>query len=232
METATKAELLIELNSTLTIGEIRGFSAGDFNKTLTSRGTTVRDAINGSVRHKNYLNYLEIAWGSHHGIVFSPDILWHIVLNEVSTHIKGNSELYRELFTANPSGKTEIRIPTNDTELIDLSVIVDKLTELIPSDVSPFLLKFSTSNAESQLAFNAAFADAMTPYYNYSMFCCGISKVKVLGEVEDWVSIKESLSKLVSILNKKGMKAYFNKVESLVDRIIGGYTKESKDSIN
>ncbi len=184
--------------------------------------------VHGNIRHKSYLYYLQLAWSRHYGVVFSPDVLWFTVLNELSTHIKDNAKDYATLFTSNTNGKTDICIPTSDAELIDLDVIKMELVKLIPTDVSPFLLKFSTSNEASQMAFNAVFADAMTPFYSYSMYMCGITKVLVLGEIEDWLRIREAIGSLAGILTKINTE-YFAKVAHIVDTIIDSYSEPNKE---
>lgn len=157
-----------------------------------SKQKTVRTEIHGSVFHKNYLEYLANSWNNHYGIIISPDILWYNILCELAGHIKGNAEQYRSLFTTSNS-KTEIRVPTADPQLIDLNLIANELSRLVPTNTDAFLLRFSTTNEHAALAFKAAFADAMTPYYNYSMFMCGLPRVKILGTPEDWDIITNTL---------------------------------------
>src|SRR3990167_9458970 len=174
--------LVIELDSTLTISEIKKRDAESFNKGLTEKNQkTVRDCIGGEYRHTNYLEYLQMAWGSHHGIILSPDIFWFILLNESASHIKDNSEHYRSLFTTakEGEGKTKIIVPTLDPQLISLDLIADELKKLVPTDIDIFIPKFSTSTPASAFAFKSAFADAMSPYYDYMMLLCGISKIQL-----------------------------------------------------
>ena len=65
----------VVLDATLETEELNDSSAEEFNKSITDKGRiTVRDCISGKYRHKNYLNYLQDAWGSHYGVVMSPDI--------------------------------------------------------------------------------------------------------------------------------------------------------------
>lgn len=181
--------------------------------------SVIRDCIpEGDVKHTNYLEYLGEAWKSHYGIVFSPDILWHIVLNEIAQVIKGNPEQYRKLFTSSDD-KQLILVKTMDSELIDLNLIMDGLKSLIPSNANLFLPEFTTSTATSLLAFMATFADAMSPFYNYGMYMCGITKVKVLGETEDWETIERNLKSLGDLFETSDVVDYFTRVGNLVDTI-------------
>jgi len=214
--------LVIELDSTLTVTEINSQDAESFNKSITEKNQkTVRDCIEGKFRHINYIDYLQMAWANHYGVVLSPDIFWFILLNESAGHIKDNSEHYRSLFTTAPEGKTNIVVPTADPQLINLDLIAEELRKLVPTDIDIFIPKFSTSTPSSSFAFKAAFADAMSPYYNYWMFACGIPKVKVQGTVEDWTKLSEGVEKLKSLLNKdENITGYFDRIKKISNSII------------
>lgn len=220
--TEVKNGLVIELDSTLTPTEIKKSATEYFNKRLTEEGReTVRDCIKGEFRHINYVEYLEMAWGNHYGVVMSPDIFWFILLNESAGHIKDNSEHYRSLFTTAPEGKIDIIIPTMDPQLIDLNVIAEELRKLVPTDIDIFIPQFSTSTVSSSFAFKAAFADAMSPYYNYMMFLCGIPKVKIMGDVEDWTKLNSGIDKLKSLLNKdEEIIKYFDRIQNISKLIL------------
>lgn len=177
----------------------------------------VRNAVKGTYNHTNYLEYLAMCYNNHRGVVLAPDHLWYMILCELAGHIKDNSEKYRDLFSKSNT-KVEIAVPTGDPELIDLNLIAEKLNSLVPLDTNLFLLDFTTSYEGSRLAFKAAFADAMSPYYNYSMFMCGIPKIKILGVVEDWYKIQNTLITLEKVLD---LKTYFNNTITTLGHIIG-----------
>lgn len=233
MQTTTEKtkSLVVELDSTLTANEIRKQDAERFNKNLTEENrTTVRDCIGGEFRHLNYMEYLQMAWANHYGVIMSPDIFWFILLNESASHIKDNSEHYRSLFTTASEGKTDILVPTADPQLIDLNLIAEELRRLVPSDVDAFLPEFSTSTPSSSLAFKAAFADAVSPYYNYMMFLCGIPKVQIQGTSEDWSKLSEGVDKLKGLLNKdENIMAYFDRVKNISESIINNLETPSVD---
>lgn len=224
METTTKSKtIIVELDSTLTPNEIKSLTPEDFNKRLTNQGQEIaRDCIEGEFRHINYIEYLQMAWGNHYGIVMSPDIFWYVFLNESASHIKDNSEHYRSLFTTAAEGKVDIIIPTMDSQLINLDVIAEELRKLVPTDIDLFVPSFTTSTKSSSLAFKAAFADAMSPYYNYMMFMCGIPKVQICGNSEDWNKVCDGIEKIKAILNKnEEITSYFDRVHGIAKSITG-----------
>jgi hypothetical protein len=66
-----------------------------------------------------------------------------------------------------------------------------------------FLPTFSTQTETSKLAHCAAFCDAVSPFYSYSMFLCGIPRVKVMGTETDWMLFKNNLQNLKRIFPTK-----------------------------
>lgn len=205
----------------------------DFNKTIINKSKTkglelVRDCIGGEVRHMGYLGYLEQCWRNHIGIIFTPDILWQIFLTEVSTHIKANAENYRSLFTDSDK-KKEIIVMTGDPQLIDLSLIAAELLKLTPTNTEMFLPEFTTTTFESSMAFKAAFADAMSPYYDYCMLLCGFPKVKLLGQESDWDKVIENINLFGEVI---ALPEYFDKVTELANTIKNNISNPDKDFWN
>ena len=199
---------------------------------------TVRTAVNGEKLHKNYLYYLSQAWAKHYGVIVSPDLIWYTVLAELAVEIKANHKKYKDLFTTSDE-KVNILVPISDPELIDLNLIADRLNELVPTNTGLFLPKFSTSTPESQLAFKAAFADAVSPYYNYGMYMCDITSVKVLGTKEDWdlmlgniASLKELVSiddEPLKIRGRVDRGNYFDRVSNIISKIKGTYNEPNDE---
>jgi hypothetical protein len=226
-----KTSIIVELDSTLIPTEPRKIEAENFNKQLrTDKQKTVRDCIEGTYRHTNYMEYLQMAWGGHYGVIMSPDIFWFILLNESASHIKNNSEHYRSLFTTASEGKVDIVVPTADPQLISLDLIASELKRLVPTDIDTFLPEFTTSTVSSKFAFKAAFADAMTPYYNYMMLLCGIPKIEIQGTLEDWNKLSDGIDKLKSLLNKdENISAYFDKVQNISKSIISNFESPSAE---
>ena len=222
-------EIIVNLDLELEANSLNPSIAEDFNKRITDEGKkTVRDCVYGTQRHENYLAYLRMAWSNHYGVVISPDIIWHLILSEVGTHIKDNSDYYKSLFTTSEN-KIEITVPTADPQLIDLDLIIESLKKLVPIDINLFIPEFTTSTKSSSLAFMAAFADAMTPYYSYSMYLCGIPKIKILGEKSDWDKISLNIGALRGVLDKDDeIMNYVMDISVLISKIRSNYGSVDK----
>ena len=182
------------------------------------------DSVESSITHKNYLDYLSKCWDSHLGVVLKPDFLWNIILTELAMKVSDNVEKYRDLFTTS-NKKVEITVQTSNSVVLPLESIIEQLKHLCPTDVNTFLPSFSTSDNNSFLANCASFADMVSPYYNYSMYMCGISKVRIDGTLEDWELFNQNLAKMVELFPT--YTSYFNNVSDRINSIIESYSDEN-----
>lgn len=185
-------------------------------------------ATDNTIFHKNYMDYLSTCYGSHYGYVISPELIWYMLLCEVSGHIKEFSTEYASLFTETPEKKQRLAVmkSSDSPETLDLTSIVDLLKAVVPSDISSFLPTFTTDTPESTFAHNAAFCDAMSPYYDYAMYCCGFPSVTVKGTVEDWQKIIDSIGDISSLLPEMSSD-YTTGVQETVQNIINSYSMDA-----
>jgi hypothetical protein len=223
----------ITLNDDLKILPLRSESAIDFidrhtdksvdysTRKVTQSLFPLGDDIANEVYHNNYLEYLELCWGSHYGVVFTPDVLWYTLLSEISLTIREDVEGVRGLFTDSPE-KKEVTVLCYDYSDITLPLdrIAGELRKFIPGGFADtFIADFSTTDDRAKLAAYAAFADAVSPYYSYSMKCCGIPRVRVLGSREDYSDIRSRWTAIGDMLQRH--QQYFAKVAATLTRIVG-----------
>jgi hypothetical protein len=150
-------------------------------------------------------------------VVFTPDILWNSLLAELAAVVKSDPESYRPLFTDSPD-KKEIIVFSGDPVIMPISVLIDALKSVVPTDTKAFLPEFSTSTMRSKHAFNCNFADMCSPYYNYSMMCCAFTLIDVRGTKDDYQRIVNSWDSLK--VKFTPIKAYMNKVGKLLRNIV------------
>jgi hypothetical protein len=174
--------------------------------------------------HTSYLKYLEIAWQCHCPIVISPDIFWFTMMNELSGHIRDNVSHYESVF-ADPNTekgkKCEILVPYRDPSILE----VDQFTEIVeskcPANPKLFYPEFSTSTSNSRLAMKATFLEAVSPWYDYMMYLCGIPKVRVEGTEDDWKALIQGLTNILAAINPRDeLRNYFKTLASIAHKII------------
>lgn len=188
---------MIILDSTLKPQTVRGLtSEQNVRSILTKCRMNPASPLQASshtpfnVAHGNYLSYLELCWTAHYNAVITPDIIWYTLLCEIAQQVKATPEQFRHLFTAS-EGTQDIIVPSASDTVLPLDLIIDQLKRLVPGGADKYLPRFTTSTEESNLALYAAFADTVSPYYNYMMYACGIPGIDVRGTQVDWVHLNE-----------------------------------------
>lgn len=199
----------------------------------TTKPVSVANNIQGTVIHRNYLDYLSKCYASHNGIVIKPDYIWYTILCEMAIIIKDNPEAYRKVFTDSQE-KKDVQVLTLDPVVMPIDTLTKEVFKLIPSGLKQddVILNFSTTTQSSTFAFSTSFLDAASPYYNYMMYMCGYNKIKVLGSIEDYEMMSDAISRLKNIYDGTDtvMINYLNKSDENVQNII--YNWENKDFWN
>ena len=149
--------------------------------------------------HGNLISMLEVAWQCHFKVALTPDVIWYTLLSGVAGRVKAAPDTYRSLFTRSAEKQT-ILTGTADVTKINLRQILTALNTLSPTNPGLFLPRFSTTTEASELAFLAAFCDAVSPYYNYMTTMCGIPAVKLLGTQEDWTRLHAAFIDMTAAL--------------------------------
>jgi hypothetical protein len=191
-----------------------------FNPKYFFNGHTGFEAITtiGSpIFHRNYMDYLTLCWRKHYGIIISPTILWNMILNNLAYEVNKNPAKYKKYFTESEE-KQEICVQQGGNQ-IDVALLIDGVSAKIPSEILTHVFpKYSTDTDKAIIANYTAFLDMVSPYYNYSMYLCGIPKVKILGTLDDWnlfiakcMKISEVIpefKKYLEIVRKRIVKIY------------------------
>ena len=69
----------------------------------------------------------------------------------------------------------------------------------------------------------AAFADTVSPYYDFRAFACGIPSIKLEGEKSDWIKLRDSWANLGKLFYKTH-KEYVERVYTLLDQIVYSFS--------
>jgi len=170
--------------------------------------------------HVNYMSYLEKCWADHLGVVISPDIVWYTLLCEVAAMVKTTPDSFRGLFTKSDK-KEDIIVFSDSVIVMPLNTLTRALKEKVPTDTDSFFPEFSTRTPQSFHAFQAAFCDMCSPFYNYMMYCCNIPLVDVRGTMDDWKTLEDKWKGLVKII---GASAWTKKVSEVLASLVQNYS--------
>jgi hypothetical protein len=216
-------EKTIELDSGLQVIQkpevhVQAFLNDNFGDNLVSSNINYE----ADIVHRNYLSYLEMCWANHYPVVLTPDIIWYTILCEIVGIVDKNVEKYRSLFSESKE-KQDIIVHSGSLTEIPLESVMEALRYKVPTDIEKFLPEFSTSGERSISAFYTAFADMVSPYYNYMMYVCGLPVIKILGTQEDWQGISDRVENMRHIFPEYDV--YFQTVKGIVNGIVKQFSE-------
>lgn len=171
---------------------------------------------------------LELAFAKHKAFVISPDMLWLIILQGFSNHVNINAEELQDKFVSH-NGK--LRIDVRDDTFIKglfknnwkgiFANFSKKIETQTKSAVIDLLIPtFTTTSYIEKFAFRVATLKSMSQYFEYHFSTmCGIPKIIIEGEKDDWLMI---LNRLKS-LRKYDLDFWIDKIEPSVKKIIDVY---------
>jgi hypothetical protein len=164
------------------------------------------------IRHETYLLGIHpfllavsTAYHRHHPIVFSPDMIWLVLLQGLANHVYVNAEKLRRHFVAH-DGKLLLNLrrdgfvlgnPENDWEGVfgEFSV---RIRDHIGQKTHDLLAaKYSTTGVVEAAAMEVALMDALQSYFVFSVTTlCGFPSVTLEGTPDDWLALRERTAEL------------------------------------
>lgn len=136
------------------------------------------------------IGLLSKAYSNHLNVSISPNDIWALVTSQLKEAIKKHPESWRHMFTDSDE-KEEISVQSSSLESLPTDIISNILREKVKFDASILFPEFSTFKSNYERHLNNLFLDISSPYYSYTMFCCGIRSVKLTGQESDWEKIVE-----------------------------------------
>ncbi|KAM9957293.1 hypothetical protein ACTFIW_009034 [Dictyostelium discoideum] len=179
----------------------------------------------------NLNSFVYSAWESynnHHHLVLRPDNIWMAILTQLSFYINKNSEELREKFvdfTAKKELIVETVYPILEAPFDELTI---EMSNQIQSNIKDPLIKdliipnFTTTTESDKVVFSIALMSTMKNYFNFVFQTyCGLSEVTLLGEINDWINLKERVEKLIQFDNKNGeIKKWLVYLLPVIDKFI------------
>jgi hypothetical protein len=146
------------------------------------------------------------AFAEHRPLVLSPDAVWLTLAQGVAQHVRLNAASLRSRLVRH-EGRRALRVevlelPGDEAGFQQLfSAFRDQLREALGPGL-PRLLScdFSTSTPIERMAGDVVLMDAVSPYFDYILFCgCGIPRVTLLGTPEDWRAIRRRIDVIAEL---------------------------------
>lgn len=173
---------------------------------------------------KNFFEYIRFCWANHLVYHLRPEDLLFAFFCTVSKYILNHAESFRKLFSKKKEGKQTITLNCNGKSIaLRLPDILEKVNDIAPINVFQMLPDFSTDTVSSRMARISAFAEMISPYYCYMMYCCGIRGVRITGTPDDWTKLLNTIQ-LFQVLfgtidESNGLERYFVSMRKIISKI-------------
>lgn len=203
----------------------------DLKKVHGLTGGSVLSTQGSTLAISPLLQAAHTAFSDHHSLSLRPEVLWYCISYEVAKHVRLNPDKYKKLFNGNPNKKKVIRAEDDSLTygvgmegwLPAIGLYRPLLAEHIPEETQQmFLPEYSTTTYISNAALLLSFMDAASPYYDYRMrTLCGIPRVKLEGDKEDWdllVSRTQELSRAFV-----GLSEYFSNLIPVLQEVTSAF---------
>ncbi|EGO21326.1 hypothetical protein SERLADRAFT_373126 [Serpula lacrymans var. lacrymans S7.9] len=168
------------------------------------------------------------AYNKHRSLIIRPDDVWLAILVQFNFFVNGNAELLRKHFVSH-DGKRELGISAvGGRYSIDFGAISRQMTELMEENiVDPSLRdwimpQFSTTTLTDTTTYAMVMMATMKEYFDYGIYLmCGIPRVTLEGEKQDWENILTRLERLKEF----GVQtiAWYHMLRPIITRFIAAY---------
>lgn len=176
-----------------------------------------------TIKTNHFLLMLHIAFNQHKPISISPDDIWLLICQGISEHIKLYFEDFKDIFGLDKKQIIKVRrddfvLGKNNPWEEVFPEFSKKITQVINEDLySNIVLNFSTSTKKEINAFEIAFMDIMSNYFDYEFISlCGIPEIEIKGTIKDYQKIINALEEL----KKYNLDWWINKITPNINKII------------
>ncbi|KAH8668348.1 hypothetical protein BX600DRAFT_434893 [Xylariales sp. PMI_506] len=205
----------------------KSFSGSNYKRTLSPEVLLTCTLTDDSRKHENAKRLLQSSFGNlraedvvfatknglvhtcieaynqHHCLVIRPDDIWLGILVQFNSYVNAHSEELRSLFIEH-AGQLGLHIEANldDIDHGKMAFLMAKLMQQKVKDeeLQQWVLPaFTTTTKIDQAVASIIFMGTMQKYFTYSWGTrCGLPLVTLMGEVNDWIKIKQRAEKLAT----------------------------------
>lgn len=184
-----------------------------------------------------------VGFSAHRPITLTPDLLWHYIRNAVAVHVNKNSEELRKVFV-NHEGKMTLTVRRDDFVVgqdNDWPGVFQEFRQLVEENLNesakPVISeRFSTTTKTIHDISCISLMDVVQSYFSYKLYTlCGIPSVTLLGELNDWMKLKEAAENLLNMFqdmpNGTNLEWWRNGLVSVLEKLIQCYQNPGDHSL-
>jgi Domain of unknown function (DUF4419) len=164
---------------------------------------------------------VHLAFSQHRPLVLSPDSIWLTIVQGFSHHVHENAEELRGRIVRH-QGKKRLRVVTQSLNPGCWPELLSQFSAQIRENSDPILhetlvCEFSTTTPAIKTAYEVALMDTYQRYFDYGIMCvCGIPRVTLLGNTEDWRRIRAR----IEVLATYDLEWWTSRLEPILDQFV------------
>lgn len=162
----------------------------------------------------------------HIGIELDPKSVWTSIVYQVYLLVTKNAEILKDKFITSTDGdvggKKTLDVMWDGENILDT---ISQFKELIYKNIKDHRLidwmftKFSTSNQQDELVMSLMLMGTMKEYFNYTVSECGLPKIVIAGDINDWILMIRKLKyieEFVPLLPQYNIRKWINDLNELI----------------
>lgn len=195
--------------------------------------TTINDNVYEGYYENGFVGTLINCYNNHYNLIIRPDDVWISILTQFSRYVNVNAEELRSKFVTFEGKKELIVFQKATLRTADYcSIAKDLVNEISKNIIDPqirnwLIPNFSTTKPNDIIIGSIIMMSSMQKYFNYETHLrCGIPQVTIMGNIDDWIEIKNRIIKLLKYDTKdKYMKKWYDMLEPVVNNFIQSVNK-------
>ena len=186
-------------------------------------------------KQNGFINTVIDAYNQHYHLTIRPDDVWISILAQLSCYINAFAEELRSKFVAH-EGKKELQleIPESSLEGINFDSLARRMASLLNENLVDESLEewiipnFSTTTKVDITVATITMMASMKAYFDYTAYIrCGIPTVTLDGNKQDWMDIRQRLTKLDEFGNST--KVWASMMKPVISKFIAAFDGEVDD---
>jgi hypothetical protein len=181
------------------------------------------DILKSAIPIHGFVAAIHEAYSDHRPLTITPDQVWLVIVQGISTHVNQDPEKYRALFVRH-EGKKKI-VVRRDSFVMgghnDWGPVLSEFSGKIGDYIGPIHGRlqpaFSTTTPLSHAAASCALMSMTQGYFSYEVLTmCGIPEIRLDGTVEDWERIRAN----AEILGEFGLNDWRGRLLPVLDQFV------------
>jgi hypothetical protein len=149
------------------------------------------------------------SYSSEHNLILRPEDVWLAIVTQFSFYVNANSEQLRSKFV-DFDGKKELIVYGSGTiRTVDHGKFMKSFATQISENIKDPSIRewvvpsFTTTTDNDKIVASSLLMATMKKYFDFKCVLeCGLCDVTLLGEVADWVSVRQRAQRLLEFDNK------------------------------